>query len=427
MEDLNQTRRKTFLEKINAIYLFRRPVKLSVESPLEHDFIQRKDYQTPIKEILLSTSLQFMLSPIRTTRSLIKLINICFLITSLCLSVYFVTTNIIEYLNYDTTTSIETIYENEANLPAISFCSFKEKFINIKVLMLNNQIIKEWENYFEKIPDYSYGMCYRLNSGFNFSNQITSIRKQKHSGFDYGFSIEFYSNSEQILLSIHNQTTRPLSIQKNFYIVANFHNYFLLKRTYDQKLESPYNDCFKNVADFEQNKTIINFFQNKSSLYSQKECKRMYQVLRFKEKSDCNCTVDSLDEELYQKCYYEKDTKTQNCYIKFMDTFSSDHFGQFIDYCPMECDSFSYDITPYIMFNNQNITYLNGVYQNSTYNIRVYYEDLRYTYISQKVKIEFVGLISNIGGSMGLFVGISFLSFIEMFEILAEVAYIYFE
>ncbi len=40
----------------------------------------RKNFRTPIKEILLSTSLQFLLSPIRSKRLLIKIINISFLI-----------------------------------------------------------------------------------------------------------------------------------------------------------------------------------------------------------------------------------------------------------------------------------------------------------------------------------------------------------
>ena len=59
--------------------------------------------------------------------------------------------------------------------------------------------------------------------------------------------------------------------------------------------------------------------------------------------------------------------------------------------------------------------------------IYVYYEDLRYTWINQQPKIQFIDLISNIGGSLGLFVGISFISFLELFEILIEIIFIYFK
>jgi len=61
------------------------------------------------------------------------------------------------------------------------------------------------------------------------------------------------------------------------------------------------------------------------------------------------------------------------------------------------------------------------------FQFHIYYEDLKYTYISQEAKIEFIGLISNIGGSLSLFVGISFISFLELFELLAEIVYFHFE
>jgi hypothetical protein len=59
--------------------------------------------------------------------------------------------------------------------------------------------------------------------------------------------------------------------------------------------------------------------------------------------------------------------------------------------------------------------------------IRIYYDDLKYTWINQQPKIELFGLISNIGGSLSLFVGISFISFLEFFEITFEFIYNFFK
>jgi tetrahydromethanopterin S-methyltransferase subunit F len=61
------------------------------------------------------------------------------------------------------------------------------------------------------------------------------------------------------------------------------------------------------------------------------------------------------------------------------------------------------------------------------YLINVYYEDLKYTLISQQPKIELFGLISNLGGILGLFIGFSFISLLEIIEALAELVYIYFD
>ena len=61
------------------------------------------------------------------------------------------------------------------------------------------------------------------------------------------------------------------------------------------------------------------------------------------------------------------------------------------------------------------------------YSINVYYSDLKYLLIKQHPKIELFGLISNIGGILGLFLSFSFISLLEVFEILAEYLFIYFE
>jgi hypothetical protein len=47
--------------------------------------------------------------------------------------------------------------------------------------------------------------------------------------------------------------------------------------------------------------------------------------------------------------------------------------------------------------------------------------------ISQQPKIELFGLISNLGGILGLFIGFSFISLLEIIEVLAELIYVYFD
>jgi len=52
--------------------------------------------------------------------------------------------------------------------------------------------------------------------------------------------------------------------------------------------------------------------------------------------------------------------------------------------------------------------------------IRIYYDKASYTRINEIPKIEIVDLIANIGGNLGLFLGVSFLSFAEIFELIFE-------
>ena len=52
---------------------------------------------------------------------------------------------------------------------------------------------------------------------------------------------------------------------------------------------------------------------------------------------------------------------------------------------------------------------------------------MRYTVIRQDPKLQPVDLISNIGGLLGLFLGMSFLSFLELVEIVNEIIFIIYE
>jgi len=110
-----------------------------------------------------------------------------------------------------------------------------------------------------------------------------------------------------------------------------------------------------------------------------------------------------------------------------------------LDYCPLECDTYSFDIHKDLVITPRNgniksskslfgITYpLFNTFENASqnfYGIRVFYQDLKYTLISQQPKIEVFGLISNLGGILGLFLCFSFLSILELFEVVAELLYI---
>ena len=54
----------------------------------------------------------------------------------------------------------------------------------------------------------------------------------------------------------------------------------------------------------------------------------------------------------------------------------------------------------------------------------VYYSDFKYTFIQQLPKMQIVDAVSNFGGLLGLFVGVSFLSFIELIECLIQIVLI---
>ena len=103
-------------------------------------------------------------------------------------------------------------------------------------------------------------------------------------------------------------------------------------------------------------------------------------------------------------------------------------------YCPKECESMSLKTYPYVEILNGNNNSSNFMYSNFTsfsdfkmnfFGIIVYYRELNYILSSQQIKVTELDLISNIGGILGVFVGISFLSLIELIEIALEMIFIY--
>ena len=174
---------------------------------------------------------------------------------------------------------------------------------------------------------------------------------------------------------------------------------------------------------------------NKYGEYSQKECVKISRNLKFKETNDCNYKINSLD---YDFSVILDDLSINKTMIQCIENSIKKTGTSYSDYCPEECDSLTYDINLHsaMITGNGNVTSKSNPYllvagfntyenvSRTYFAIRIYYEESRYTLISQQAKIELFGLISNIGGSLGLFIGFSFISLLELVEVLAEFVYI---
>ncbi len=68
---------------------------------------------------------------------------------------------------------------------------------------------------------------------------------------------------------------------------------------------------------------------------------------------------------------------------------------------------------------------LSNQFNISNSHIQAYYRTLKYTAIDQDPVWRILDLIAYIGGIIGLFLGGSFLSFFEIFEILNDVIFIF--
>lgn len=156
----------------------------------------------------------------------------------------------------------------------------------------------------------------------------------------------------------------------------------------------------------------------------------------------CNCTFAFLP-SVYEKpsCLGEQFF----CAVQFnFNEFQSENFieNNCFPQCPLECKSLTYTATTshgdyptealskkYLQYQQIQKLYLNKTFSSSLssnlVSLSVFYEKLAYTTIEESPNLDLVTLLSNLGGIAGLFLGISALSLVELFEILFEMVYVF--
>lgn len=275
-----------------------------------------------------------------------------------------------------------------------------------------------------------------MKKGFDLLN-VTASGLAYGLRLNLGFSAPDNYDYRDVLIAIHNQSMPPLDIYNVGYLLSTGSwNYFQIERIFNTRLDPPYSDCLKDVTTFEKNTTIVKHILALNRTYTQTDCFTLCSYLSATDASNCSCNAN-LD-QFFKKCVrkpFEIQTEEKACVAKYLSEFrKKEQYSKCPQYCPLECDSMSYTITPIskriptsgnVSIQRWDIYVLNNsaTYEElskSFVGILIYFKDLYYTQISQDAKSETFNFISNLGGILGLFLGVSFLSFIEVFEILFE-------
>ena len=376
----------------------------------------------------------------------------CFTILSVCLGAHFIIKSILDYLKYNTFTNIEIINEQKVQFPGISFCaspSFNSSINQTFSLGAFDNILEtNLTQYLEEYNDITMGKCFRYNSGKNIYNESYQLLNSTIKGFKYGLKLnmniqipEEYDYAE-IYLFIYNQSLRPFDSENShgFWILPGSYYYFELDRVFYKNLDAPYSDCLNDINSFKKNKTIIDNIRKKNRDYTQANCYYLCSFLFALEQSNCGCNSTLID--FSKNCirnFNMNETEMTRCNSKYLKEFrKNDQYQKCSEYCPLECDSMNFVITPHseaillsgnISKKTKSIFPLYSTYEELRKKflpIRFYYNEFKYTLISEKPETESFKFISDIGGILGLFLGISFLSFIEIFEIIYEIQLVLF-
>ena len=274
------------------------------------------------------------------------------------------------------------------------------------------------ENFFEIIKYKDVGNCFRFNSGKNMKNETIPFLYSTIGGRDDYFEIVFEKNFG-LRLFFHDfylppkiefyNTHEPLALLSSDTI-----SYIMIDKLSESKLQFPYNDCYKDVSEFDLNKTLIDYIKSLNQRYTQVNCLKLCFELDYIEKNPCNCSNTTLG-TVWSDCFVGLEKHDENlCTMKYKRNFTKNSVVEnCAKYCPLECDSTIYT---YSMSTGQPANE-----STTTTTFRVFYNSLKVATISQKPKTQLFDLVSNIGGIFGLFIGLSFVSLFEIGEIFIEI------
>jgi len=409
-----------------------------------------KKLKEKIIELLNSSSCHGISNMLRASNSFLRIIWLIFFLLSTCLCATYAIGLILDFLKYNTVTNIEIITEQQSLFPTASFCAKPSFTASIDQIILSARFerndITNYSQVFEEFTDSSFGKCFRFNSGRNIYNETIDLLNSTIGGWGNRLRLRIlidYNDDEndfgELIVNIHNHSFPPYEFDQDaHWLKTGTYNFYQIDRQFNENLGEPYSNCLKDVSLFKENKTILDFFENLKRTYSQSDCSVMCSHLFALEQSNCSCNsqLNNFERDCIKYGYQIDETEVQKCIDKFLKEFRLKYQAEkCAKYCPIKCDSMSFSITPFFKpfpshGNISNKTKIeNNIQRFNTYEevnkhlviLVIYYKELQYTLVKKEAKTETFNFVANFGGIMGLFLGVSFLSFVEIIEIFLEI------
>ena len=285
-----------------------------------------------------------------------------------------------------------------------------------------------------------YSNCYYLNHD-NSKSEV--FKYAKFSGDGYGLKLTLFMGikdelkrvnpNKGVTLLISNSSNQFKSTKVE--LQAGVETKIAIDRYFSTQLPKPYSNCdidndnLKNFDSYLYNKIINSKFK-----YNQQACLELcYNEIALMK---CNCNdiyTIALDDNPFcpvnNKC-------VSKVFQNFLSNTSSEYYinNYCLPLCPLECNQTSFgltlsttDIIPEFYslviqekaksLNITNRTLSLEEIKNSVIKLNINYDSMSYTLSTESPTLDIIGLLAYIGGTLGLFLGISVLTFVEFLEI----------
>ncbi len=386
-----------------------------------------------LKNLLESTSLPGVSLIVKSRHSIVKIVwFLCILLLS-GVSICFVIESVRTYYNYEVVTNIHIISEPKSLFPTITFCMNLSDSNHNQTIDFNAVII---ECFFEQIncsakdfyifKDPFNLTCYRFNSETNSLNQSMRLKNSTRNGKYSGLSVIFNANNSSYLdnfeskvkFYVNNASNLFMPIrsyyQDNYIFLARGGNSIQIEREFVQRLAEPHNNCIKQDKNTPYVSEFYEYFVRKNKTYLQKDCFDL--CIWEKVKQICNCT-DMLGD--YSECL----KYAFSCVVTSINSLRPNNIPpKCVETCPEECDFIIYKTyRSYLgLINEDAFSDMPLGLKENLISLNVYYPRLEYTLVNQIAKMSEFDLVSLAGGTLGLFIGFSFFTLVEMIQICLE-------
>ena len=313
--------------------------------------------------------------------------------------------NYLEYHQYDVFTKTQTIEQNTAVFPTIIICP---GLLTNGTLILSSAYVRIGsltKSYPLNQSSNDSGDCIRFNAFNGKTIPLVEVSGTNHAN-SFNFILKFRDHF--IIYIIDNFINSYLTYDK-INLDPNLSYQLRISKTVDIKQEEPYNHC-TDVSD---------------PTYRQIDCQQKCVYERYAAKYNCSFVAfrSFLANELCNdKCLNENSedrVKSKSDSYDF-SLAAKDEFGaDCLKICPKECINIKYSTE----ITARGNTSMDPIYENETL-FTFFFMDLNYIQTSQIPKITISSLISNIGGALGVFIGLNFLSMVELVEFFVEALYI---
>ncbi|XP_067869390.1 acid-sensing ion channel 2 isoform X2 [Heterodontus francisci] len=268
-----------------------------------------------------------------------------------------------------------------------------------------------------------YGKCYMFNSGSDDKPLLTTVQGGTGNGLEIMLDIQqddylpVWGEAEDttfeagIRVQLHTQSEPPFVHELGFGVAPGFQTFVSTQEQRLIYLPPPWGDCQSSAVN-------TDFFPSYSITACRIDCETRYLV------ENCNCRMVHMPgdahyctPEQYKECVEPTLAllaEMTNCLCKI----------------PCYLTRYNKELSMVKIPSRTSAKYLEKKFNKTEKYISenilvldVFFEALNYETIEQKKAYEVAGLLGDIGGQMGLFIGASILTILELFDYLYEAVF----